>query len=241
MSAEQGLWRKARIILFTDMGRSWLFLLLFVLVSVNLHARPNPQWGILPSVNINKRLPKDWSVNFKAESRQIIYRDSFRFTYSLTDVSLIAATRIRLRTTIGGGYLARISENGIRHRAIQQISISRNYPSFRLSHRISMDQSFGMQNPAEFRFRYRLSSEIPLQGQSLDPGEFFLKLSNEYLNAFQENDYDLEVRTAAYLGYALSPAGKLELGLDHRANSFISGYARHRFWIGLNYFYTLKD
>ena len=29
------------------------------------------QWGILPSLNLNSKLKKDWSLNTKLESRQI--------------------------------------------------------------------------------------------------------------------------------------------------------------------------
>lgn len=222
------------------MGRIFAAFSMILFLGFSVLAQGNDQWGLLPSININKKLPKDWSVNLKAESRQILYRDAFRYTYSLTDVSLIAATRIRLRTTVGAGYLASIAEDGIRHRTIQQISITRSYTAFRLSHRFSMDQTFGSQEEPEFRLRYRLSSEIPLQGQSLDPKEFFLKASNEYLNALQAKEYDLEIRTAAFIGYALTPVSKLEAGLDYRVDSFIAGNTRNRFWIGINFYHTIQ-
>jgi len=221
------------------MGRNWLFILFLAMAPYNAAALQNVQMGILPSLNVNKKLPKDWSLHVMAASRQIFFRETFDYSYSLTDVSLIAATRIRLRTTIGGGYLARITEEGVGQRAIQQISFARSYASMRLLHRIAMDQTFVRQEDPEYRLRYRLSAEIPLEGQSLDPREFFLKLSNEYLNALQGKAYDLEVRTTALIGYALSTDTKLEMGFDYRADEFVKGPARSRLWVGLNLFHAI--
>ncbi len=202
-------------------------------------AQASHQMGLLPSVNLNKKLPKDWSMNFKAESRQSLYSESFDYEYLLTDVALLAAKKIGVNTSAAGGYLIRMDAEGVRHRAIQQISFVKRYAGFRLSHRVSADQTFGKDDAPEYRLRYRLSPEIPLQGLSLDPKEFFLKLSNEYLGSMQHDDLDLEIRLAAFIGYALSPKQKLELGLDYRLDSFIHGQARNRYWIGLNFYQSL--
>jgi hypothetical protein len=202
-------------------------------------AQSSYQLGMLPSLNINKKLQKDWSLHFKAESRQGLINGDFNYEYLLTDISLIAATKIGISTTIAGGYLIRIDEGQINNRAIQQISFVKRYPGFRLSHRISSDQTFQRDDQTEVRLRYRLSSEIPLEGQSLDPGEFFLKMNNEYLNSFQGDEYDLELRLAAFLGYAFGSDNKLEIGVDYRVDSFIDNNPRNRFWISLNFYQTI--
>ncbi len=81
--------------------------------------------------------------------------------------------------------------------------------------------------------------EIPLNGQTLDPKELFIKVSNEYLNAFQQSEYDLEIRIAGFIGYVFSPKTKLEIGLDNRLDAFIDDRLRNRFWLGFNIFQSL--
>jgi hypothetical protein len=199
----------------------------------------------LPSLNLNKKLPKDWSVNFKAESGHRLSNGNFNskidfdYDYLLTDLSLIFAKKIGINASVAGGYLIRINNENISNRAIQQISFIKRYPAFRLSHRISADQTFRAESNTEFRFRYRLSSEIPLEGQTLDPKEFFIKTNNEYLNSFHGETYDLEVRIAGFLGYAFSPKSKFEFGLDYRIDSFIENNTRNRIWLGLNFYQSL--
>lgn len=227
------------ITLNTSNMKQLLIILFGVLLSLSSIAQASYQLGLLPSVNINKKLPKDWSVVFKGESRQSIFKDDFKFEYLLTDLSLTASKKVGVRTTIAFGYLIRIEDESITNRLIQQISIVRRYPSITFAHRFSADQSFEKGNSPEFRFRYRISSELPLSGQTLDPKEFFIKLNNEYLNSFQGEDYDLEVRCGFFVGYAFTPTTKLEIGADYRADSFIEGNTRNRFWIGLNFYQSI--
>lgn len=84
-----------------------------------------------------------------------------------------------------------------KNRAIQQISFSKKYPCFRIAHRIMTDQTFENNEKnenTELRLHYRISSEIPLEGQSIDVKKFYVKTNNEYLNSLQGVDYYLEVR-----------------------------------------------
>ncbi|MBX2827536.1 MAG: hypothetical protein KTR22_05205, partial [Flavobacteriaceae bacterium] len=77
---------------------------------------------------------------------------------------------------------------------------------------------------------------IPLNGQSVDPKEFYFKFNHEYLNAWEQNDYDLEIRAVPHLGYKVSKSNKLEFGLDYRLNSFLNTSPSHRFWTVINWY-----
>lgn len=216
-----------------------LFFLLFIAISVFGNAQIANQYGILPSINLNMKFPKNWSGNVKVESRQSIYNQEFGFDYLLTDISFILTKRIATNTSAGMGYLMRVEDGEIKNRAIQQISLVKKYNNFRLAHRFMADQTFEQNDDMEFRLRYRLSSEIPLEGQSLDVNEFYLKVNNEYLNSFQGNVYDLEVRAVALIGYSLSPLNNFEIGADYRVDSFINANPRNRFWLCINFFQTI--
>lgn len=217
------------------------FILLAFLVAFSLPvmSQPTYQFGLMPSLNLSKKLPKDWSLNFKAESRQAIFNEVFDYEYQLTDISIIAAKRVSIRTSLGGGYLMRIDDEGVKNRTIQQVSIVTPLPFFRVSHRFRADQTFKRNYDTEFRFRYRISAEIPFEGQSVDPREFYLKLNNEYLNSIQLREYDLEIRAAAFLGFALSPDSEIELGIDYRMDSFLAGFSRNRIWLGIGFYHSL--
>lgn len=205
------------------------------------NAQSSYQYGVMPSVNLQKNFPKQWKSVFKVESRQSFYKQSLKYDYLLTDISLVVTKRIATNITVGGGYLLRAENDDFYSRAIQQISLSKNYSVLRMAHRLMTDQTFEGEGNTEFRLRYRLSTEIPLQGQSLDIKEFYLKFNNEYLNSWQRNDYDMEIRLVALLGYSLSPVNDLEIGIDYRLDSFISDNSRNRIWLSINYFHLVGD
>ncbi|MBS4062776.1 MAG: DUF2490 domain-containing protein [Rikenellaceae bacterium] len=218
-------------------------LLIFMLsaMSVYCNAQSSFQYGIIPSINIIKKFPKNWSANFKAESRQSIYNQKLKYDYLLTDFSLVVTKRIAANTTVGGGYLLRAEDGEFENRTIQQISFSKKYSGFRMAHRVMTDQTFAKNSKPELRLRYRISSEIPLEGQSLDVKEFYLKINNEYLNSWQGDEYDLEIRGVALLGYSVSTVNDLEIGVDYRLDSFIDGDPRNRIWLSINFFHSLES
>ncbi|MDD4761230.1 hypothetical protein A9168_02970 [Macellibacteroides sp. HH-ZS] len=212
---------------------------IFCALSAISNAQSSYQYGIIPSINLHKKIPGNWSTNFKLESRQSIYKQDFKYEYLLTDLSLIVTKRIATNITVGGGYLLRIEDDKFKNRAIQQIGFSKKFPSFRMAHRIMTDQTFEKNENTEFRLRYRISSEIPLEGQSIDVNEFYLKINNEYLNSLQGVDYDLEVRGVVLLGYSVSALNDVEIGIDYRLDSFVSGNPRNRTWLSINFFHSL--
>lgn len=218
-----------------------LFCISFLLYNRTI-AQSTYQFGALPSINLNKKLKNDWSLNFKMELRQLIQQGDFKgnvdrdFEYVLSDYSIIAAKKVGLNSRVAGGYLIRFRDKEVIHRIIQQYTIVQKMTSFRLAHRFAADQSFLLNESPEFRFRYRLTSEIPLNGQSVDPKEFYIKISNEFLNIFQNSEYNLEIRIVPLLGYDITVNNKIEIGLDYRVNSFLNNNARNSFWISLNWF-----
>ena len=218
----------------------------------SLNAQSFYRVGTMPSVNINFGLKNNWALHFKTESRLLFQSGQFGkepirgFDYVLSDISMIASKKTGLNTNLAGGYLVRILENQAIHRTIQQFSIVRKYNSFRLAHRFSADQSFNL-NPnrefqfkyVEYRLRYRIAAEFPLNGQSVDAREFYLKINNEYLYGWQNSDNDIEIRIVPVLGYNFVDKSKLELGPDYRLDSFLNDTTRNSFWLSINWFFRI--
>ncbi len=216
--------------------------LMLMLLQPSVFAQSTYRLGVLPALNLNKKLKNDWSLNAKLESRQLFRKGEIGgdsdndYEYVLTDLSVIAAKKVGLNSRIAGGYLVRIEDGGLSHRLIQQYVIVQKLSRWRLAHRISSDQTFSETEEPEFRFRYRITSEIPLNGETVDPTEFYIKLNNEYVNSFQADEYDLEIRLISLLGYDISENFKMETGLDYRVSSFLSHTTRHSYWMTFNVF-----
>jgi hypothetical protein len=219
-----------------------VFILLYTLLGNTVFAQSSYLLGFLPSLNFNKKLKNDWSLNSKIESRLLFQRGEIggdvnkNYNYVLTDFSLIAAKKTGLNSRIAGGYLIRFEEGSVFHRFIQQYVIVQKLSGFRLAHRFLSDQTFSASEDPEFRLRYRISSEFPLNGESVDPGEFYLKINNEYINSLQANTYDLEIRLVPFIGYDVINRFRIETGLDYRINSFLTNKTRHSYWVNINFF-----
>jgi hypothetical protein len=216
--------------------------LVLMLLQCAVYAQSTYQFGGLPSLNMNKKLKNNWSLNSKIESRQLFRQGEINgntekgYKYVLTDFSLIAAKKVGLNSRIAGGYTIRSQDGELFHRFIQQYIIVREMTGFRLAHRFLSDQTFSKIEKPEIRLRYRITSEIPLNGESVDPGEFYVKLNNEYVNSFQTMKYDLEIRLIPLLGYDITDNFKIESGLDYRVNSFLNNSTRHSYWMTFNLF-----
>jgi hypothetical protein len=219
-----------------------VFIFLLMQFKNTVYAQSTFQLGALPSMNFNKKMKNDWSLNSKIESRLLFQRGEINgdvdknFNYVLTDFSLIVAKKIGLNSRISGGYLIRFEESDLYHRFIQQYVIVQKLSGFRLAHRFLSDQTFSASEEPEFRLRYRITSELPMNGESVDPGEFYLKINNEYINSLQSRTYDLEIRLVPLLGYDITDRFKIETGVDYRVNSFLTNNTRHSYWMTLNFF-----
>jgi len=220
-------------------------LLLIALSYANLMSgQGSYQYGLLPTINFNKKLEKDWSLNLSVQSRQLIGRGEFNgvsdveYDYILTDYSVIAAKKFGLNSRFNLGYLLRVREGNVFQRLMQRYIVTQRLRAFRLSHRIALDQTLSDVESTEFRCRYRITSEIPLNGQSLDPKEVYLKVNAEVLGSLQDSEYGLEIRFVPVIGYDITHSNKIELGLDYRVSSFLDdgGNSRHVTWAVLSWF-----
>ena len=215
-----------------------VFCLLLVAVGV---AQPSYNLGLVPSINFNYKL-KNWSINIKTEMRQGSFtvndRDEPREWrhFELADYSGMVASKIGLNTRLAGGYLLRLQQNIRFHRSIQQFSLLQQLRGVRLAHRLRTDQTFSADSTPNFRVRYRLTSEVPLNGQAVDRKEFYVRANNEYVTSWQSEEFRLEIRFSPLLGFVLNEKNRIEVGPDYRINSNYIQSTEHRLWGRLNWF-----
>ncbi|MDT0555140.1 DUF2490 domain-containing protein [Patiriisocius hiemis] len=208
-------------------------------------SQSNYQGGLLPSLNFNKNITEVWQLNFEIESRQQLAAGFFEnptelnYEYILTDFTAITSRKVGVNGGIGVGYLFRVSGDKIIQRSLQQYTFTRRLQGVRLGHRIRVDQTFENSKSPVFRARYRFGSEFSLNGQDVDPKEWYLKINNEYLGVFETAENDLEIRLVPVLGYVFTDTNKIEAGLDYRVSNFIDDVSSHRFWFAINWYLKL--
>ncbi len=219
-----------------------IFLFLCLVQSVD--AQSSFSSGILPQVRVSAKITEQIKWVNGIESRQLFIDDtkdkSLDYEYVLTDISSLLSFKIGAYGAINGGYLIRIEGEEIVHRTIQQFTIVQNYDVIRLGHRFVTDQTFSRNEAPELRLRYRIAVEKPLSGGNIDPTEFYLKLSNEYLLKFQGSESELETRILPFLGYEINKKNKIELGLDYRLDGLLTSGSENDLWLSMNWFYTIK-
>ena len=108
-----------------------------------------------------------------------------------------------------------------------------------MAHRIVTDETFSDDEPTEFRLRYRLGLEMPLNGLHLDPKELYAKVNNEYLGIWADSMADLEIRGLFSIGYLDTKDNKVELGLEYRVNEFNKPAKAQQFWLTFGWFLSI--
>ena len=218
-----------------------IFVLILGLIPC-VNAQQNYLSGTLTQINLNFSLPKNLKLNSKLESRQIFREKETGkpritgFNYERTDLHVILTKKLSADNTIGGGYLVRLEDGDFTHRLIQQFNHVRKLELASLAHRLVLDETFSKDEPVQIRLRYRLSVEKALNGRSVDPREFYLKLNNEYLGIIGTGKPDLEIRASAALGYNVSDDNKIELGLEYRVNEFYTAAKAQQLWVTIAWY-----
>lgn len=198
--------------------------------------------GLLPSITFSSSITDNFQITAKTESMQEMFsssfknEDYFKYAYKRTDFQGFIAYKINPFWSAATGYQYRLvnaDENA--HRTIQQLALVQRKTGYRLGHRLRADQTFRDSESTEYRFRYRLSAEFALQGLEVDPGEFYLLISDEPIFSHQGDEQDIENRFVTSLGYYFSSRHRFEAGLDFRTDKILVDGKRNRLWINLGW------
>ena len=220
-------------------------LILFFIVSTNiLYAQSEFTFGVLPEVTVSKKLTDKWRILGQVESmQQTVLKQGGQtfedYSYIRTDFTGVVAYSLSPRWGVAVGSLARFTEGEFVYRSLQQVSYNHSGASLRFGQRFRTDQTFEPNEDTEFRFRYRFSSEIPLQGLRVDSKEFYTIISVEQIASLKSSAWDWEQRLVAGLGYYFNKKHKVELGFDYRVNEFLNDDGVHAVWTMINYYVNL--
>ena len=224
----------------------WILMVAFTLGSLAVQAQSLWEGGWLPEISVSHRWSEKWRVSTQLESMQQLYSNGgagpldLDYQYIRTDLTAVLSHSLNPNWSLAAGNMFRFSTgDGVTYRSLQQVAYNTRGGAVRFGHRLRTDQTFTPNQPTLWRLRYRLSLEVPLQGQSLDPGEWYWLGSTEQLMRIRRGDSSWEHRLSASLGYYFNARNKLEFGFDYRHDESFFFQSRNRLWTTINYYINL--
>lgn len=199
-----------------------LFLLLFIFPGSVLSQDPL-FWE--NELALNTKFNPRWKLNVGIANRNLIVEDlanePFAFNGRHIQIEINSGYEIGFYSTLGGGVMYRFNtlqgkeaQNELRF--TQQYSIAKKYNSVRIVHRFKTDQRL-FEDATEHRFRYRLSTDFPLQGLRLDKGEFYVIGSSEIVfNTGNTIAPMWDQRFVGALGNQVSKSLKAQIDIEYR-------------------------
>ncbi len=224
--------------------RLTIFFFLIITAISNINAQNKTSAGVLPKTVISVKLPKNLKLVNIIELREVFFEKTdgsdveFNYNHKLTDISALISLKRTPYKSFALGYRMRAEGNNLSHQIIQQFSVVQNLNASRVGHRLSADQTF-KSDIISYRFRYRLSFEKPLNGNKIDPNEFYIKAGTEYLMKLSDNITSSEIRAVSLLGYEIEDSNKIEIGLDYRISNFLNKISDNAIWLNIGWYFKI--
>ena len=219
------------------------YALLFFVFIFSKSFSQNFNSGLLPDLTFSYGIDENNTYVQKFESRFTSYDNKdkdYTLEFERFDIQNFLERKTGLFSKVAIGYQY-IIQNGIKnkHRSIQQFSWVSKIASLRIGQRLRSDQTFSSIEKPELRMRYRAKFLLPLQGQQLDFGEYYLKFSEELLWVNQNQNSGYENRFISKIGLYIDDSNKIEWGIDWRIKSFLDHNSNHKLWMGLSWYKSL--
>ena len=207
-----------------------------VLLAGRSSAQDVTLWGALPTVQFGGILKQRTDYFFQTGGETywgVFSEEMHRADFLLRHLDLSAGLSWDLGTNwnIAASFLLRrrkpLSEQpGWELRPFGQITHIKRWRKYRLRNRFRSEQRVvkpkeGSDWSFDWRTRYRISLDFPLQGERLDFREFYLNTSLAMLLTLNQADVWFYRNPRAYigLGYKLDARRKLETGFEYRTQN----------------------
>ncbi len=200
---------------------SYFFRLFFLLLPVVAVSQVTDQVVAQPALNISWKTENRWSFNTTLAQRTQVANGVDGLHIQLAQ---FAQYEIGFYSSVGIGIMYRElfdEQSPEELRITEQFVHARSYNKLKIAHRLRWDQRLRDGRSITHRWRYRLSSSIPLSGNNVDVSEFYATGSVETLFIAESNrrpEYDQRVEIG--LGRQLRPGYKLQLTTEYRWESF---------------------
>jgi hypothetical protein len=193
---------------------------------------------VQPTINLSMQKGSRWGFNTAIEQRTLLVNDVQGLH---VQAAQFVTYELGFYAQLGAGIMYRELFDEARPeelRTSQQYVYGRTYNALKLAHRLRWDQRF-RGDFLTHRWRYRISSSVPLNGSKTDVNEFYLTGSLETLLVVEQGvapAYDQ--RFSVGLGTQLIPKMKLQLVAEYRIEDFTATSERPLFF-NLGMYYSL--
>ncbi len=210
---------------------SILFLCLFTYV-LSAQNKPSIRWE--PGFSFTKKVNSRWAYNISILGRQRFtnYGEGEKnFKTDRWEIKGFGTYTLFGSKKISLGYMYRgydpfEPETGYEHRITQQFAFLAKYGGLRLANKFRIEQRIRSFDYLT-RLRYAVSTDFPLNGESLDEGEFYLIAGNELVYAFNAVGDELENRLSFGVGKLFKKGQKFQFQVVSRNSDLISSARDH--------------
>lgn len=198
-----------------------LLVLGLLFVAIKSHAQGTTEILNENAIALRHSVSKLFSINFELSNRAFVYtNDDVLYKMRQVQISHFSALKLDLKQSIALGIMYRnrnaFDDSSNEIRLTQQYNRKSLNKTLRLGHRFRSEQRF-FDEFTEFRFRYRLALDIPLQGLKLDEGETYFIVTNEgLLTSSKINEPEIEYRLSPSIGILLTDDLNIEFGIELR-------------------------
>lgn len=199
-------------------------LLLFFIISLVAKSQ-HLQGFVEPKIDLNWDPSGRWSYHFEVGNRNLIYeKDSLKLNVQNAEFTHFTAIKLGLNGTAAGGIRYRFREifdevSTDELRLMQQYTHKHNYDLLGVAHRFRLEERF--RENTSFRNRYRFSVQFPLNGESADSNDLFLKAKTETLWSLGKYEKpSLDQWTGLYVENRLLQDLSGEIGLEYRLKDY---------------------
>lgn len=220
--------------------------LVFIFYSFLGQAQNIPSLRWEPGFSFTQKIDSRWSYNLSLSGRQRLtefgegeknFRTDRWEVKSFGTYTLLGGKKLSL------GYMYRTidpfeQESGWEHRITQQFAFITNFGGYRLGNKFRIEQRI-RSTSYETRLRYAISNDFPLQGESLDPKEFYLIGKNELVYSFNRREDELENRFSVGIGRLLKRGQKFQFVIQSRYSDLISETTDHLIHFETTYYFNL--
>jgi hypothetical protein len=196
-----------------------LFLLLFITIIYPVKSQSPPGWSVLPAYTIGYKFASSWQLTGKVEVNNQNIPNGFEslFNVSRYTSEIGLQTFISYKLSAVSGLAVGYQWSTETHTVLPQYSLVVYLAQLKLGNRIRNEIRFRNNEIDSYRLRYRLATQIPLNGNKLDEGEMYLKTQLEQLVRYKSEAQNYEIRTSLVAGNLVNNRNKLEYGFEFQA------------------------
>ena len=203
------------------------------------------QWE--PEFSYTWELANRWSANTKAAFQQSLSpptetEPQRQYQFNHMQVQFFATYSVWTNLKLSGGYTFRINDptetlGSHNHRLMQQLAFVSYLRGQRFANRFRLEQRFRDEGYIN-RWRYRISFDVPLNGENVDPGEKYLVASDEWLFSFNNQGHESQNRLYLGIGWYANSQRKIEAGFQYRLDGIGTGTLDNTLWFTTAFYWN---